>query len=324
MIVILGDSHFGDLRTNEEEFQALFREWIDFLKERDIDELILMGDMLDLCYSGVNQVVDSIKNYEDFKNYTNYKINPHFHLFEKLLTLSDRIIYLIGNHDALLASKIFGDNYLIRLAEDKPLHKRLDNMEVYYPFYEKKQGNRNLLFIHGHQINFIQNLNLPLALFRNLQFIETCSKVFWSTGNLFWEKIDDICSSLTYPEKSKLKDKIRKAACDMVDKKALNLQKEVTNVLEKVDHSLLAQTIASLKVALPFKVDEEEIFYKLNSCIRYWGKHKKIDCLFFGHIHKAFLFRKEGQIIVNSGKLGDWIELSEGKIKVKSKWMPFP
>jgi Calcineurin-like phosphoesterase. len=80
---VVSDTHFGNPRENEEKFRKNCLTLIDIIKDKNPDEVILNGDILDTYFA---------MNIED---------NPHKELYHALIDSHDKIRYILGNHDII-------------------------------------------------------------------------------------------------------------------------------------------------------------------------------------------------------------------------------
>jgi predicted phosphodiesterase len=202
----LSDLHLGEPETllydNEENILDIAIDKIKELSQAQqnpnfdsgIEELILLGDIVDL-----SEAIDR-KAYENTKNFLK-------HLLEKVTI--DKIIYVPGNHDHHLWVKILYETQgnceieipkLPHSVSDPPsfvkncLPSQHPPVEVHYPFYVLDNNDQYFLFDHGHLFSITINklsrfplINRLLKLrkntkeAKNLKELEeiTCSFMEW-------------------------------------------------------------------------------------------------------------------------------------------------
>ena len=114
MIVVVSDTHLGYEKSNREDF----KEFIHTLNNREIDHLILLGDILDFWRSSPHEVIEENND-----------------ILSALEDLDTTVSYVVGNHDLLLI-----DSQFMPLTFTKTLIL--------------ESGSRTFHFIHGYQIEF--------------------------------------------------------------------------------------------------------------------------------------------------------------------------
>ena len=157
-IVVLSDIHLGDSRSTlqkPEVVDALIKELNGGKK---IDELILLGDILDLAFSTFHDVIDRARTF-----------------FDQISTLNaGKFIYIPGNHDYHIWLLHIEKRDIIEPVQNEGLPKLPDYMgqfingepffsevlpedleeklEIRYPNYECEISGTRYFFHHGHQI----------------------------------------------------------------------------------------------------------------------------------------------------------------------------
>lgn len=157
-IVVLSDIHLGDRRSTlqkPEVVDALIKE---LNRRRKIDELILLGDILDLAFSTFHDVIDQARTF-----------------FDQISTLNvGKFIYIPGNHDYHIWLLHIEKRDVIEPVQHEGLPKMPDYMgqflnkesffsevlpedleeklEIRYPNYEFVINGTRYFFHHGHQI----------------------------------------------------------------------------------------------------------------------------------------------------------------------------
>jgi predicted phosphodiesterase len=157
-IVVLSDIHLGDRRSTlqkPEVVKALIKE---LNRGKKIDELILLGDILDLAFSSFRDVIDQARTF-----------------FHRISTLNvGKYIYVPGNHDYHIWLLHIEKRDVIEPIQNEGLPKLPDYMgqflnkesffsevlpedleeklQIRYPNYEFMINGMRYLFHHGHQI----------------------------------------------------------------------------------------------------------------------------------------------------------------------------
>ena len=157
-IVVLSDIHLGDRRSTlqkPEVVNALIKE---LNRGKKIDELILLGDILDLAFSSFRDVIDQARTF-----------------FRRISTLNvGKYIYVPGNHDYHIWLLHIEKRDVIEPIQNEGLPKLPDYMgqflnkesffsevlpedleeklQIRYPNYEFVINGMRYLFHHGHQI----------------------------------------------------------------------------------------------------------------------------------------------------------------------------
>jgi UDP-2,3-diacylglucosamine pyrophosphatase LpxH len=123
VIVVISDVHLGLEECNQKDFERFIST---FLERKDIECLILLGDILDFWRRPpVDVILDNL------------------HILNRLNELDTKIYYIIGNHDYSLGS-IKSKTLQFEFAQNLVL----------------ESGGRKFRFIHGHQIEYADWLYL--------------------------------------------------------------------------------------------------------------------------------------------------------------------
>ena len=157
-IVVLSDIHLGDSRSTLQD-RDVVKELIHELNQgRKIDELILLGDILDLAFSSFREVIDRAREF-----------------FDRISGLNPRkIVYIPGNHDYHIWLLHIEKRDVIDpiLEEDLPAlpdyislfsgkksffsevlpHNQEKRVVVRFPNYEFESSGIRYLLHHGHQV----------------------------------------------------------------------------------------------------------------------------------------------------------------------------
>jgi predicted phosphodiesterase len=161
-IVVISDTHFGD-RSMLMDDQRLVDRFIEAIAGREqISELILLGDILDLW---INTLMPSLRKARYFIESLSRQDNI------------ERIVYVPGNHD----HQIFMDAFRLemeslikqrKLTTPKFMPARSYNETVFgwlagpeskagfsmtYPFLARSVAGKEVVFAHGHHLDFYSN-----------------------------------------------------------------------------------------------------------------------------------------------------------------------
>lgn len=115
------DTHIGDPRCHNNKN---IRELIGL---RDYDRLVLCGDIVDFWLADMEEIVQ----------------DPLFKLIEKI-SREKQVVWVIGNHDYNICKKEYSDI--------------LPNV-LKTNIFEVVENNKNILFIHGHQVYRHENMS---------------------------------------------------------------------------------------------------------------------------------------------------------------------
>ena len=146
---VISDAHYSHLRPELLDFFKAIES-----KELEPTQLILMGDVFDALFGGID------KTYQDNKEL--------IELLEKI-SLSIEVIYLEGNHDFNLDA-VFKNMKIITIKQ-QPILCRYENKKVYlahgdfdgafgYKLYTLLIRNRVLLYLLNHINNIFENFIL--------------------------------------------------------------------------------------------------------------------------------------------------------------------
>ena len=181
--LILSDLHFGDpLCSLRREFVTTgLRQFLQGLK--DVDELILAGDILDVNIASLTQAIEGVKGPESWPKQIGFRAWLAF-LFDGLEFNVNKIVFIPGNHDYIIWNILATDKAFVQPISQGQVPKNLPLMKgvfphafirgvfpkelwerfiVVYPDYEFNLSGRKIFVTHGHYLDDQQTL------FKNLQ-----------------------------------------------------------------------------------------------------------------------------------------------------------
>ncbi len=128
MILVVSDLHLGYKKSNHEDFV----NFLDGYENVKIDNLILLGDMLDFWRCKSNKIITENRE-----------------ILSKLSNLSGKIHYIAGNHDYYILNlkEKLGENYPFKVSKYLRLE---DNGKLFY-------------FMHGYELEVLSTLD-PLTI----------------------------------------------------------------------------------------------------------------------------------------------------------------
>jgi UDP-2,3-diacylglucosamine pyrophosphatase LpxH len=157
-IAVISDSHLGDRRSTLENHNVVKKLIKELNQGKKIDELILLGDILDLAFSAFQDVIRKAREF--FKRISSLDIG--------------KIIYIPGNHDYHIwllhvekrdVIEPIGNeglpklpNYISQFSDKESFFSEVlpDDLEekfvIRYPNYEFENNGIHYVFHHGHQV----------------------------------------------------------------------------------------------------------------------------------------------------------------------------
>jgi len=278
---VVSDTHFGNPRENEEKFRKNCLTLIDIIKDKNPDEVILNGDILDTYFA---------MNIED---------NPHKELYHALIDSHDKIRYILGNHDIIYKNQ-----------------KKLGKIELCYPFHI----DDGIMFIHGHQFEIFHAFpfsysNLERVLSYIDSFWEMCPVIFQNIHEIYGrkkspEEIKKIKENLlTLKARTMFPLLLRLIGKSLLEEK---FEKMVSST-----YSMLSVVVPKILLGDPFYSENPPALdEKMNRYGREWTG-EPFDTICYGHIHKPFIIREKYFSFVNSGMVTDsgasYVEIIEKK-----------
>jgi predicted phosphodiesterase len=342
--IIMSDLHLG-----EEECSFVEKNHAKKLAEElksigNIDEIILLGDIMDLALSPIQDVTDQFKKF-----------------LSAIADISKKIVYIPGNHDHHIWTLHIERNYIERMSEGEIFYRPAytdiefagklsfisgylldgykDKLIVKYPTHEinLKVGGKTkrCLLHHGHQIYGIgvRLLSLEEALKdikESLVRMEELELQNIGVYELFWFYLE---------LSSRLRDQIEK---NWENYGAFGAFSVILR--EMVDSSLLSGALGFGNIAIDSLRKPKDrggtIDQALTAIIQYLdvrnGSSKSVDCLIYGHSHVPQIKKRSDikgkgdfpQIIANSGswlrekgkpdRISDtYILLNENEVKLR-------
>lgn len=153
MILVVSDIHLGYKKCNEDAFS----EFLDIYKPKDVDHLILLGDVFDLWRRNNSEL-----------------IVEHENILEKLCKFNaNNVHYIVGNHDY----------YMLKLNE------RYGN----YPFtvsrsLRLRDGGNSFYFIHGYEFEVLGLEPMTLEMYEEFSEKMCYSEnVIGGIASSFWD-----------------------------------------------------------------------------------------------------------------------------------------
>lgn len=157
-IAVISDSHLGDRRSTLKNHNVVKKLIKELNQGKKIDELILLGDILDLAFSPFQDVIRQAREF-----------------FERISSLDiGKIIYIPGNHDYHIwllhiekrdVIEPIGNeglpqlpNYISQFSDKESFFSEVlpDDLEekfvIRYPNYEFENNGIRYVFHHGHQL----------------------------------------------------------------------------------------------------------------------------------------------------------------------------
>ena len=157
-IAVISDSHLGDRRSTLENHNVVKKLIKELNQGKKIDELILLGDILDLAFSAFQDVIRQAREF--FQRIGSLDIgkivyipgNHDYHIW--LLHIEKRdVIEPIGNEDLPQLP-----NYISQFSDKESFFSEVlpDDLEkkfvIRYPNYEFENNGIQYFFHHGHQV----------------------------------------------------------------------------------------------------------------------------------------------------------------------------
>ncbi|NIS62797.1 MAG: hypothetical protein GTO13_19480 [Proteobacteria bacterium] len=157
-IVVISDFHLGDRRSTLEDHDVVKKLIKELNQGKRIDELILLGDIIDLAFSAFQDVIRQAREF--FKRISSLDI--------------EKIVYIPGNHDyhiwllhiekrdviEPIGNEGFPQlpNYISQFSDKESFFSEVlpDDLEkkfvIRYPNYEFENNGIEYFFHHGHQV----------------------------------------------------------------------------------------------------------------------------------------------------------------------------
>ncbi len=219
MIVAVSDTHLGDNASNKSGFIDFIEEYLKPNSDR-ISELVLLGDILDL-----------------WKRDTATVVLENLDILKSVCSLGFRVIYIVGNHDSIMAEIDSGYFKTKVMAE---LIRIPDNMNI-CTSYKSISGESNFHFIHGHQVDYWYALTFYHAFCRamcNVDKLKRKTANIWNLVSLYLEDESSALSSRVIEMTAATKNEIAQKLAGPLEEHSLS--KEESALL---DFSLLRQFV---------------------------------------------------------------------------------
>lgn len=134
MILVLSDVHLGYEDCNKEAFS----KFLDTVKSKDLDHLILLGDLFDLWRRNNTEII--LEN-ED--------------ILEKIINMNaENIHYIVGNHDYYMHKlwERYSDNFPFTISKNLRL----------------EDGGNKFYFIHGYELELMSYEPMTLDMYEEI------------------------------------------------------------------------------------------------------------------------------------------------------------
>lgn len=158
-IVVISDTHFGD-RTQMLADEDLVDRLADVLSERgEISELILLGDLVDLwvrtlvpALRDARRFIDRISRLENVRKVVYIPGNHDHQMFMDAFRLEVDVRIMQGDLTApkFMPARSYGETVISGLAH----HRTNVTFSMVYPFAVREVAGREVLFTHGHHLDF--------------------------------------------------------------------------------------------------------------------------------------------------------------------------
>lgn len=279
MIVAISDVHLGYEKCDTDLFLRFIEE---FLEQEDIEQLVLLGDIVDFWRRlSMGVVLENLK------------------ILQKLNSLRAKKYYVIGNHD--YSFSIF-EGYERELGFEFSHELRL------------KSGDQVYRFIHGYQLEF-ENI---LPLYREIcEFLcstgdrwgKRISDLWaWYVDNIKIRCRKKLFSGLLGEEKGLFDERLE----DLGDLRTLN-KEELQTLIQYIEKSpedrqmpqLQSEEFWNAKLDLALKQNAIEI--------------KPNEILVFGHTHKPFCEKNRantGSWLIEEEKKYSYLIIDDGKMEL--------
>jgi len=158
-IVVMSDTHFGD-KLQELDDPRLVERLMEVLQSRgDVSELILLGDIVDLwmkttvpALREAKCFIDSLSQLSNVKKVLYIPGNHDHQMFLDAFRLEVDVRVMQGDLSIpkFMPARSYGDTILTGLAHPK---SRV-HFPMTYPFVTREVHGRDVVFTHGHHLDF--------------------------------------------------------------------------------------------------------------------------------------------------------------------------
>jgi len=231
-------------------------------------EVVLLGDIFDLWRVRPEKAIHDSLNF-----------------FRALSRLGLRIRYVVGNHDHHLVVLNQEQEFMQRMARGDvyPIYipalrwrQVIDGLgiEMFYPSYKVRCGDRTALFTHGHHLGGVQALSMQLV--RRLRRLSGEELIPADLEIMMTYAYESIYRSATIGEMVSFEDRLWRAS------------------------SLLKWFRAGVSRSSRFATVE----HQYPAILKFLGDQNQeaVDCFIYGDTHQAGIFqRKNGPLAINTG-----------------------
>lgn len=157
-IVVVSDVHLGMKEAKTDKFV----EFLDFLKTKNVEHLVLLGDIIDIWRRDFTKAIiecsESLTHLNDMKDKT-------------------KVHYIVGNHDYYLLrlSEIFGENFPFEIKKSTVI----------------KSKDQDFFFFHGYQLEVLCN-----PYYKSMKTYETFSEHMCLAGDDTGNAADKLWKSI--------------------------------------------------------------------------------------------------------------------------------
>ncbi|MFW9961690.1 MAG: metallophosphoesterase [Candidatus Thorarchaeota archaeon] len=171
MLVAVSDIHLGDRASNRTGFLDFIEQYLK-PNARDISEVYLLGDILDLWRRNSFSV-----------------IRDNLEILKSICSLGFQVYYIVGNHDFVMTD-VSGDEGINDI--HSTLRNGIANLTFSFSHRITNAGKR-FRFIHGHQVDYWYSLPFYETFCRAMCHVHESS----STQSNLWELIQSYSKNLS-------------------------------------------------------------------------------------------------------------------------------